>query len=159
MKKWVVVLLVLLVTVSIGASKKDPVVKIKDGTITLDQLGKTLPGMGTIMIEVGNRFTAANYAYKAGNWDVVGYQLKELGEIMEVGEITRPKRKKAIKKFLSGSAYKKLNAAVKNKNAAEFQAALNETITACNKCHTSGGVPFIQYNVPTSYSSNLKLAP
>jgi hypothetical protein len=51
------------------------------------------------MIEYGYRYTTAYYAAKAGNWGLAEYQLKEMREIQEVGETTRPARAGALKGF------------------------------------------------------------
>ncbi len=56
----------------------------------LKALAEIQPGLGTVMIEYSTRYTNAYYAAKGGNWDLAAYELKEAGEIQEVGETTRP---------------------------------------------------------------------
>lgn len=161
MKKLAFSILCLIAIFSIGIyfhQTGEPAAQAKDDTLNLKELTKTQSGLGTIMIEVGDRFTAANFAAEAGNWNVVDYELKELKEVMEVGEITRPKRKKAIKRFLSGP-FEKIEDAAKEKDLASFQTTFDETVISCNKCHKSTGKPYIIYEVPSTFSGNLKLAP
>src|SRR6266545_4171438 len=50
------------------------------------------PGLGTVMIEYGNRLARLWFAASADNWDMAKYQLDEMIEIQEVGETTRPNR-------------------------------------------------------------------
>ena len=56
----------------------------------LKTLAEIQPGLGTVMIEYGNRYSIAYYAAKGGNWDLAAYQIKEMREIQEVGETTGP---------------------------------------------------------------------
>jgi len=66
---------------------------------TNEALWAIQPGLGTVMIEYGTRFNNVWWAADGGNWDMVNYQLKEMTEIQEVGETTRPARAEALKKF------------------------------------------------------------
>lgn len=92
------------------------------------------PGLGTIMIEYSIRFGNAWWAADGGNWDMVNYQLNEMTEIQEVGEITRPARAEALKKF-EDENLKGLIDAAKAKDKNGFVTAYDKTITGCNKCH------------------------
>jgi hypothetical protein len=92
------------------------------------------PGLGTVMIEYSTRFGNAYWAADAGNFDMLDYQLKEMTEIQEVGETTRPGRADALKKFENDNLQPLIKAsAAKDKNA--FMAAYDTAITGCNKCH------------------------
>src|SRR2546429_651633 len=70
-------------------------------TGTADEKFNTLagiqPGLGTVMREYSRRFGNIYYAAQAGNWGMAAYQLKEMVEIQEVGETTRPSRKDALR--------------------------------------------------------------
>ncbi len=65
----------------------------------LRTLAAIQPGLGTVMIEYANRYSDIYYAAKGGNWPLAAYQLKEMREIQEVGETTRPGRADALKAF------------------------------------------------------------
>jgi len=92
------------------------------------------PGLGTVMIEYDTRIGNTWWSVDAGNWDMAAYQLKEMTEIQEVGEVTRPGRADALKKFEQDSL-EPLIAAVKAKDKAAFTDAYDKAITGCNKCH------------------------
>ena len=115
----------------------------------LKTLAGLQPGLGTVMIEYGNRFTNTYYAAKGGNWGLAGYQLKEALEIQEVGEATRPGRAGALKAF--EKAYVDgLDEAIRGKDFAKFDAAFKSTVKGCNGCHASQGFPYIEYVLPDS---------
>ena len=120
-------------------------------------LGDIQPGLGVIMQEIGRRFTAIFYAARGGNWDLASYQLKELREAQEVGEITRPKRKDALIAFeenFLGSAENPsegtLQDAINKKNFLAFNKSFKLAIGGCNGCHQSTGFSFIKYRLPKS---------
>jgi hypothetical protein len=122
--------------------------------LTLQQLSDIQPGLGTVMIEYGQRMAALWFAEQAGNWDMAAYQLLEMREIQEVGETTRPARAPALKSFES-SFLDPLEEQIKAKDSAKFEAAYNSAIQGCNSCHgsqTSADFPqsfrFVKVQVP-----------
>jgi len=92
------------------------------------------PELGTVMIEYATRFNNAWWAVDADNWDMANYQLKEMTEIQEVGEVTRPGHADALKKFEDDNL-QPLIQAVKAKDKDAFTAAYDKAITGCNQCH------------------------
>ncbi len=124
----------------------------------LKTLADIQPGLGTVMIEYSNRFTDAYYAAKGGDWDLVAYMLKEMGEIQEVGEATRPARADALKAF-EKSYLDKLNEAAKGKQFKKFEADFKSTVQGCNGCHAAQGFPFIKYQLPKAPPSPLAMKP
>lgn len=124
----------------------------------LKRLADIQPGLGTVMIEYANRFTNAYYAAKGGNWDLAAYMVKEMGEIQEVGETTRPARAGALKAF-EKSYFDKLNEAIKGKDFKKFEADFKSTVQGCNGCHAGQGFPFIKYQLPKAPASPLAMKP
>ncbi len=123
----------------------------------LKVLADLQPGLGVIMQEIGRRFTAIYFACRAGNWDLANYELKELREAQEVGEITRPKRKEALisfeEEFLGSAENPKegtLQDAINKKNFLVFNRSFKSAIGGCNDCHKSTGFSYIKYKLPKS---------
>jgi hypothetical protein len=113
------------------------------------------PGLGTVMVEYSNRFGNSWWAADAGNWDMVNYQLKEMVEIQEVGETTRPGRADGLKKFEADDVEPLIEAA-HAKDMEAFVAAYDKAITGCNKCHgdqedsDGNSFKFVKITRPTS---------
>lgn len=128
---------------------EDIQIETKHGTLTLADLAEIQPGLGTIMIEYGNRFYHTYYAAKDGNWGLAGYQLKEALEIQEVGEITRPGKAAMLKAF-EDSYMGPLKDAIDAQDWNAFQAAYNNAISGCNGCHAATGHPYIEYSLPST---------
>jgi len=123
---------------------------------SLDDLSQIQPGLGTVMMEYSRRMALVWMAEQAGNWDMAHYQLIEMREIQETGEITRPPRAPALKSFES-SFLDPLDAAITSKDATQFEPAYRAAIQGCNSCHgsqTSADFPqgfgFIKVQVPTT---------
>ncbi len=113
----------------------------------LKTLAELQPGVGTVMIEYANRFTTMYYAAQGGNWGMADYQLKEMREIQEVGETTRPGRAKMLKDFESDHL-DKLAETIKGKDLKKFNAAFKNTVEGCNSCHVANNFEFIKYELP-----------
>ena len=124
----------------------------------LKTLAEIQPGLGTVMIEYGARFTNMYYAAKGGNWGLADYQLKEAREIQEVGEKTRPARADMLKGFET-SYLDPLGAAIKAKDFKKFDQAAKAAIEGCNGCHAAQGFPFIKYELPKGPTFPLSMKP
>lgn len=124
--------------------------------LTNVQLSDIAPGLGTVMVEVGYRNWYLPYAARGGNWDLAAYQAKEIGEIMEVGETTRPKRKAGLTKFTDGPL-KAVNDAVAAKDISAFETAWTAEVKGCNDCHDEQGFKYIQWELPPTAPTDLKL--
>ena len=117
------------------------------------------PGLGTVMIEYGNRFSRLYYSAKVGNWDMAKYQLGEMTEIQEVGETTRPTRAPMLKLF-EDNYLGALDKAIAAKDAKAFDAAYSSAVDGCNACHgASSGAnwksyQFVKVQVPTDDNNN-----
>jgi cytochrome c553 len=113
------------------------------------------PGLGTVMIEYGNRYSRLYFAVKAGNWDMAKYQLDEMVEIQEVGETTRPGRSPLLKAFEDGYL-KPLDQAIVGQDAAAFGKAFTAATDGCNACHTGStganwnSYRYVKIQIPTA---------
>lgn len=124
----------------------------------LKTLAELQPGLGTVMIEYANRFTTMYYAAHGKNWPMADYQLKEMREIQEVGETTRPGRAAMLKAFES-SHLDKLAETIKAKDLKKFNAAFKSAAEGCNGCHAANDFAFIKYQLPKSALSPTSAKP
>ena len=113
----------------------------------VNALAKIQPGLGTVMIEYGNRFTNAYFAAKGGNWGLAQYQLKEATEIQEVGEVTRPGKAEPLRNF-EHAYLDPLEEAIEAQDWSGFEARYKAAVAGCNGCHAATGHPYIQYRLP-----------
>jgi glutaredoxin len=113
------------------------------------------PGLGTVMIEYGNRFSRMYYSAKAGNWDMAKYQFDEMLEIQEVGEATRPGRAPMLKTF-EDSFLTTIDKAIGANDAKAFDKAFLEAVDGCNACHKAStgadwkSYQYVKIQVPTA---------
>ncbi|MFQ6033456.1 MAG: hypothetical protein ACE5LD_01670 [Candidatus Bipolaricaulia bacterium] len=113
-----------------------------------ETLAAIQPGLGTVMIEYGNRMGNMYYAAKADNWGMAAYQLKEAVEIQEVGETTRPSKAELLKAF-EESSLKPLAQDIVNQDFSAFQSDFNTMVSSCNACHQGTGHRYIVYQLPS----------
>jgi len=118
----------------------------------LKTLAELQPGLGTVMIEYSTRFGTLYYNAKGGNWDFAAYQLKEMREIQEVGETTRPGRAKFLKEFES-KFLDPIDETIKAKDWKKFEVAFKEAESGCNGCHKTQGFQYIKYELPKASPS------
>ncbi len=132
-----------------AANMNDQVVPTKHNkNLTLGQIADMQPGLGTVMIEYGHRFYKAYYAARAANWELAAYQVKEMTEIQEVGEATRPEHAEELRAF-EHTYLDPLNESIKAKDWNGFAANYAKAVGACNACHTGAGFSYIKYRLPT----------
>ena len=117
-------------------SPTDTQVQTSHNPLTLSQIANIQPGLGTVMIEYGIRFDNLWFAAQKSNWAMVSYQIDEMREIQEVGEITRSNRAAMLKNFES-SFLDPLATATKNKDLTAFTTAYDGAIGGCNACHAA----------------------
>jgi len=127
----------------------------KSHSLTLKEISKIQPGLGTIMVEFGHRFTILYYGAKSLNWELAKYELDEMVEAQEVAIITRPEYKQQLEDF-EHESFAKLYKAIKNKNFIEFKKQYTNTIKACNNCHVKNNHSFIRYKLPSTPPDFLK---
>jgi cytochrome c553 len=112
-------------------------------------LGSIQKGLGTVMIEYGDRFSRMYFASKAANWDMAKYQRDEMTEIQEVAAHTRPARAPMLKAF-EVRYFAALDNAIATRDAAAFDAAYAGAVLGCNACHAgSNGANWKSYDYIT----------
>jgi hypothetical protein len=115
---------------------------------------ESMPGLGdymtTIQLHVGKLW----FATKASNWELANYELDELKETMEAAKaLNAEKNGVKISSVLDSvvqTQVAELAASIERKNPAEFQKSYDETLSACNGCHTETGYRFIHIIRPSA---------
>ena len=123
----------------------------------IKRLSDLQPGLGTVMVDYGNRFTNAYYAAKGGNFELAAYMIKEMKESQEIAETTRPARAPVLKAFES-NYLDKLDAAAKAKDWSKYQTLTPQVINACNQFHSKVQMAYIVYQLPAGPVAPLKMS-
>ena len=126
--------------------------------ITLDELGRSQPGMGRLMPEIGARTWKAWYAAQAGNWRLARWQLSEANKLMELGAFVRPKYQVSMAKFLADD-FAPVRQAVEDKDWEAFDSAYTAMVTRANYYHDVFDKGFIQWKLPEMPPPDLDLTP
>lgn len=104
---------------------------------------------GDLMAEVGRRFERAGRAANAGRWELVAYDVGELGELFgdDLPHAAPPDNVHVDVRALAATfARERLPAlaqAAAHRDAAQFAQAFSATAAACNACHTAAAHGFI----------------
>jgi hypothetical protein len=106
--------------------------------------------MTTMQLHAGKLWIAA----KAANWDLAQYELDELKETMEAAKsLDVEKGGVKISNVLDSvlqTQIAQLAEAIKRQSSSQFQKSYDETLSACNGCHTQSGHKFIRVIRPTA---------
>ena len=112
------------------------------------------PGLGEYMTTIQLHAGKLWFAAKAFNWELADYELDELKETMEAAKALNAE-KNGVK--ISGVLDSVLQAqvaqlaeSIKRKSPQEFQKLYDETLSACNGCHTEAGYKFIHIVRPSA---------
>ena len=113
-----------------------------------------VPGLGEYMTRIQLHVGKLWFAAKAANWDLAVYELHELEETMEaVKKLNAEKNGVKISGVMDAvlqTQIAQLEQSIKRKNPGEFQKAYDETLSACNGCHTESGHKFIHIVRPSA---------
>jgi hypothetical protein len=94
------------------------------------------------------------FAARAANWDLAKYELDELKETMEAAKgLNSEKNGVKISNVFDSvlqTQITQLAEAIKRKSSTEFHKSYDETISACNGCHTESGNKFIRILRPAA---------
>src|SRR4029077_10113149 len=111
------------------------------------------PGLGEYMTTIQLHAGKLWFATKAANWDLAQYELDELKETMEAAKgLNAEKNGIKISSVLDSvlqTQVSELDKSIKSKSPAEFQKSYDETLSACNGCHTEAGYKFIHIVRPS----------
>ena len=112
------------------------------------------PGLGEYMSTIQLHAGKLWFAAKASNWELANYELDELTETMEaVKALNAEKNGVKISGVLDSvlqTQVAQLAESIKHKSPTEFQKLYDETLSACNGCHTEAGYKFIHIVRPSA---------
>jgi len=112
------------------------------------------PGLGQYMTTIQLHAGKLWFAAKANNWELAAYELHELEETMEaVKKLNVEKNGVKISNVMDAvlqTQIVQLEESIKQKNQTEFQKNYDETLSACNGCHTESGHKFIEIIRPSA---------
>jgi hypothetical protein len=115
---------------------------------------ESMPGLGEYMTTIQLHAGKLWFAAKASNWELSQYELDELKETMEAAKgLNAEKNGVKISNVLDSvlqTQVAQLAESIKRKSPAEFQKSYDETLSACNGCHTESGYKFINIVRPTA---------
>ncbi len=126
--------------------------------LTLDQLGRTQPGMGRLMPEVGNRIWKLWYAAEARNWELARYELEEAVAVLELSAFVRPKYEESMGAFLRDDV-EPVKVAVDSRDWEAFRRAYDRMVARGNAYHVQFNKGFIRWRRPDMPPPDLDLAP
>jgi hypothetical protein len=112
------------------------------------------PGLGEYMTTIQLHAGKLWFAAKASNWKLAEYEIDELKETMEAAKALNAE-KNGVK--ISGvldsvlqTQVAQLVESIRHKSESEFLKSYDETLSACNGCHTQAGYKFIHIVRPSA---------
>ncbi|HEY7166194.1 MAG TPA: hypothetical protein VIB79_16605 [Candidatus Binatia bacterium] len=133
------------------AAVQDSLQKVQTDLAAAKELA---PGLGEYMTTIQLHAGKLWFAAKAVNWDLAQYELDELKETMEAAKaLNEEKNGVKISNVLDSvlqSQVAELDKSIKSKSSIVFQKSYDETLSACNGCHTEVGFKFIHIVRPSA---------
>jgi hypothetical protein len=127
---------------------------LKRVQVELSTAKESMPGLGDYMTTIQLHAGKLWFAAKASNWELAEYELDELKETMEAAkELNAEKNGVKISGVLDSilqTQVSQLAESINRKSPAEFQKSYDETLSACNGCHTEAGYRFIHIIRPSA---------
>jgi len=115
---------------------------------------ESAPGLGEYMTTIQLHAGKLWFAAKVSNWELAKYELGELKETMEAAKaLNAEKNGVKISNVLDSvlqTQVAELDNSIKSRNQTDFQKSYDETLSACNECHTEAGYKFIYIVRPTT---------
>jgi hypothetical protein len=134
-----------------GGALQDSLKRMQAELATAKELA---PGLGEYMTTIQLHAGKLWFAAKAANWELAQYELDELKETMESAKaLNAEKNGVKISNVLDSvlqTQVAQLAASIKRKSSADFQKSYEETLSACNGCHTEAGYKFIHIVRPSA---------
>lgn len=132
--------------------------RTRHGTLSLDRIGGLMPGLGSLMPIIADRFGWMVHAGRGGNWRLALYQLRKVRKLFGVGKVTRPRWIEAIDAYVDGSL-EPIQAAIQAQDRDAFEAAVAAAVAEANRIHGEYGYGYIAYKVPAAGPEHMELGP
>ena len=133
------------------APLRDSLARVQGELATVKEL---VPGLGEYMTTIQLHAGKLWFAAKASNWELAEYELDELKETMEAAKALHAEKNGVkISNVLDSvlqTQVAQLAESIKRKSPGEFQKLYDETLSACNGCHTEAGYKFIHIVRPST---------
>ncbi len=123
-----------------------------------EELSDLVPGLGTIMPEIGARTWKLYYAAKAQNWPMANFQVNEIRGLMRKGGFTRPKYTEDLQTYVD-EHLSELRTAIQQKDFPAFDAAFKNAIESANSWHDYYDKKYIVWKLPEAAPPDLDLTP
>jgi hypothetical protein len=111
------------------------------------------PGLGEFMTTIQLHAGKLRFAAQAANWDLAKYELDELKETMEAAKGLNEENGVKISNVLDSvlqTQVGRLGKTMESKSQSAFKKSYDETLSACNGCHTEAGYKFIHIVRPAA---------
>lgn len=96
------------------------------------------PGFTNFMPDFAERFHVMHRAGDAGDWAVAAHEVAEMQRLARVSRHIDARLGALMQAFMDGN-FRELTEAIEHGSAKSFQAALKDTVAACNGCHAAAG--------------------
>lgn len=121
----------------------------------VDVLEALKPTFTGFMPNIAERFHVLHRAGEAGDWAVAGHELAELKRLTALS-VNIDAEMGTLMQGMMGSSFEALENAIEHGNGEKLQTALEQTVNACNACHTATGSPFTQVVLDAKRSISMR---
>ena len=135
-----------------------PSARTRHGELTLDEIGSLMPGLGTLMPVISDRYGWMVHAARGGNWPLDRYQLRKVQHLFQVGKLTRPKWVKVIDRYVQESL-EPIMEAIRARDLEKFEAQVQDAVDEANRLHQEYNYGYIVYRVPDDPPQHMATSP
>ena len=135
-----------------------PTARTRHGSLSLDEIGALMPGLGTLMPIISDRFGWMYHAGQGGNWKLAHYQLRKIRHLFNVGMKTRPKWTSVIDAYLK-DYLEPIGIAIEANDPTDFLERVGAAVDEANRIHGQYNYGYIVYRLPAEGPDHMQLEP